>query len=123
VYRANGNAAKKYNGEFQDAECIESPIDDDSLDELLHRTPNYLGWQQEQWLVHCGKPCAFIANVGWAEIESLVKELKDDIQKIKSDFGLSVEELKGFLSSDGSLAGYLFKCIQCHQHRFTVDSD
>jgi uncharacterized protein CbrC (UPF0167 family) len=120
---ANGNAAQKYDGEFQDPESIESPVSDNSLDEILHRTPNYFAWQQQQWLVHCGEPCAFIANVGWAELELMSEELTEDIHRITSDFGLSVEELKSLLSSNGSLTGYLFKCIHCTRHRLTVDAD
>jgi hypothetical protein len=53
---ANGSAAKKYDGEFQDSASIESPVEDKFMDELVHRTPGYMAWQQEQWLIHCEEP-------------------------------------------------------------------
>ena len=27
--------------------------DPEKLDELIHRTPGYSGWQQEYWRAHC----------------------------------------------------------------------
>ena len=46
-------AASKFDGEFQDPESTDRVSDPDKLDELIHRTPGYCGWQQEYWIAHC----------------------------------------------------------------------
>ena len=56
---ANGEAARKYDGSFQDDFSVDDGVDDpEKLDELIHRTPGYSGWQQEYWRAHCGDYCA-----------------------------------------------------------------
>ena len=62
---ASGEAARKYDGSFQDDFSVDDGVDDpEKLDELIHRTPGYSGWQQEYWRAHCGDYCAFWAM--WA---------------------------------------------------------
>tara|TARA_R110000765_G_scaffold405543_1_gene502094 strand:- start:1000 stop:1608 length:609 start_codon:yes stop_codon:yes gene_type:complete len=119
----DGSASKKYDGEFQDTESCEPVDKDEYLEELTTRTPGYSGWQQEQWLSHCGDFCALEAYVGWQEITHLKNELESDLNQIKSDYGLSQEELESYLVNNGGMQGYLFKCIHCGQHRLTIDTD
>ena len=119
----DGSAAKKYNGEFQDAASCETVDDNEKLRELTERTPGYSGWQQEKWLSHCGDFCSFQGYVGWLEIKDKQKDLQDDIENVKSDFGLSQQELENYLVNNGSMQGYLFKCLHCGQYRLTVDCD
>jgi uncharacterized protein CbrC (UPF0167 family) len=61
---ADGSAATKFNGEFQDAASCETVNQEEFLDELIHRTPGYVAWQQGYWLSHCGDFCAIIDYVG-----------------------------------------------------------
>ena len=61
---ANGEAARKYDGSFQDDFSLDDGVNDpEKLDELIHRTPGYSGWQQEYWRAHCGDYCAFLGYV------------------------------------------------------------
>mgnify|MGYP004667429291 FL=1 len=46
-------SASKFDGEFQDPESTDCVSNPDKLDELIHRTPGYCGWQQEYWIAHC----------------------------------------------------------------------
>ena len=59
---ANGMAASKFDGEFQDPESTDRVSNPDKLDELIHRTPGYFGWQQEYWIAHCDDYCAFVIS-------------------------------------------------------------
>ena len=120
---SDGSAAKMYNGTFQDDASCEKVDKEEYLDELIHRTPGYLGWQQEYWLSHCGDFCAIVQYVGWKEIEHLEKELSEDIATICYEYGLTKEEFQSWLTNDGSLQGYLFKCIHCEKHRLCIDSN
>ena len=52
---SSGEAARKYDGGFQDDCSVDDGVEDPArLDELIHRTPGYSGWQQEYWRAHCG---------------------------------------------------------------------
>lgn len=117
----DGAAAQKYHGTFQDGASCE-PVDKaEYLDELVHRTPGYCGWQQEVWLSHCGDFCAYIGYAKRREIEALSDELAVDLQLVKKQYRLGDED---FLQAvDGALCAYLFKCIHCGHHRVAFDSD
>lgn len=117
----NGEAAKKFNGEFQDTSSCEYVEKEEYLDELIHKTPGYRGWQQEKWLSHCDDFCAFLGCVGWKEIENIKDELSEDIEKLKKDMNLSQEEFEKSLVIGGSHQGYLFKCIHCGKYRLNTD--
>lgn len=114
----SGAAARKYDGEFQDGASVEDGASKESIDEVIHRTPGYSGWQQEQWLSHCGECCAFLGQVGWDEIKGLAEELQEDFE----NGGCSAEMQKS-LQKGGSPQGYLFRCVRCGKHRFTWDCD
>ncbi|MGS2740051.1 CbrC family protein [Sinomicrobium pectinilyticum] len=126
---ANGKAAEKYSGEFNDYCGIEgvSPnpndaapaIPEELLLEITGKTPSYTSWQQEVWPTHCNEPCAFIGYADTKTIAPLMDELNEDIEKS----GYGAELIKKHLSKDGSLVGYLFQCVNCGQHRLHVDSD
>ncbi|PVY36128.1 CbrC family protein [Pontibacter virosus] len=119
----DGSAAKKYDGEFQDAASCEDVEKEEYLVELTTRTPGYSGWQQERWLSHCGDFCALKGYVGWQEIKPLKEELAKDLDVIKSDYDLTQEQLEEHLVNNGSMQGYLFECLHCGKHRLTVDAD
>ena len=127
---ADGSAARKYNGAFNDDAGIEVPpgygTDDEitrSFEEKLlvvaERTPSYVSWQQEVWLSHCNEPCAFIGYADNEIIKPILHELEADIENTGYDKDL----IKEHLSKEGSLVGYLFKCFHCGVHRLHVDSD
>ncbi|MCM2603281.1 CbrC family protein [Rossellomorea marisflavi] len=120
---ADGSAAEKYEGSFQDDASCEEVEKEAYIDELVYRTPGYFGWQQEHWLSHCGDFCAIVEYVGWKEIEHLEEELAGDLNEIMATYNMTKEKLKEWLVNDGALQGYLFKCVHCHQHRLAVDSN
>jgi uncharacterized protein CbrC (UPF0167 family) len=119
----DGSAAQKYDGAFLDAAACEPVEKKEYLMELITRTPGYTAWQQESWLSHCGDFCALKDYVGWTEIKELKDELVADLDQIKSDFGLTQDELETHLKNNGHMQGYLFQCIHCGKHRLAVDSN
>ncbi len=118
---ASGDAAKKFDGTFQDDYSVDDGVEDiDKLDELIHRTPGYCGWQQEYWRAHCGDYCAFIGYVGAAELKALgvMEEVLDD--------SLWDEEQKELIRNSvngGSFQCYLFQCLHCGKHMLWMDVD
>lgn len=115
----SGVAAEMYNGEFQDSASCEESSSKEQLDELVHRTPGYSGWQQEYWLHHCNDFCSFLGYVGWKEIKDISHELTEDYQR----YGYNENEIKQYLKNDGHLQGYLFQCITCKRYRIHIDCD
>lgn len=118
---ASGAAAGRFDAEFMDpATCgIGAPAD--LLDELLHRTPGYLGWQTEHWPVHCGEPCVFRGYAGWRDIAPLREELAADIESARNEAALTLEEFASSLVDGGAHQGYLFECGRCGTHRLHTD--
>lgn len=118
---ANGNAATKFNGSFQDDLSIEEGVNDlDKIDELIHRTPGYCGWQQEYWRVHCGDFCAYLGYVGASELKALgiMEEVLDDLIWDDEQKQMIKESVNG-----GHLQCYLFKCLHCGKHLVWMDYD
>lgn len=120
---SDGSAAKMFDGEFQDAANCDAVEKNEYTDELIHKTPGYVSWQQEYWLSHCGDYCAIVQYVGWNEIKHLQEELYEDIAKICTEFRLTQEEFQGRLINEGGLQGYLFECVRCGKHRLYADTN
>lgn len=120
---ASGSAAKKFNGEFQDSANVDEASDPEKLDELVHRTPGYTGWQQEYWLAHCDDYCAFQGYVGWKDI--VRAGFVDEIEETYDEelVGFPLEDIKECMINDGSMQGYLFQCLHCGKHLLWADCD
>ena len=118
---ASGEAARKYDGSFQDDFSLDDGVDDpEKLDELIHRTPGYSGWQQEYWRVHCGDYCAYLGNVGVRELRALgvLEEVLDDPMWDDEQKEMIQESING-----GHLQCYLFQCLHCGKHLVWMDFD
>lgn len=121
---ASGEAARKYDGVFQDECTLDSGVESpDKLDELIHRTPGYQGWQQEHWRAHCGDYCAFIGYVGYRELKQMgiVEEILED--SVCDEWGTAAEQLLMDVVNGGSVQGYLFQCLHCGKHLLWIDCD
>ena len=120
---ADGSAAKKYDGEFQDTASCDEVNDSDKTDELIRRTPCYVGRQQEYWLAHCGDYCAFIGYVGMKALEDmgLADKLEDIYRKDVSMF--DIEVIRENMINGGGLQGYLFRCLKCGKYQLYAGCD
>ena len=113
---ADGTAAKKFNGTFQDEAAIESVGNKAATDELLHRTPSYIAWQTASWLSHCEDYMCYLGEATWEQIEPRLQELQDNGFEMDSD----VEEQREAIES-GDLVLHLFECRTCQRHRVHAD--
>lgn len=127
---ADGTAARVFGGEFCDSETIEGfaadpgaarSTDATEVREVATRTPSYPSWQQEVWLAHCGRPCAFLGFVGAQDLPRYLGE-PDFAADVDGGAGFPGETVRRYLSPGGDLAGYLFQCLTCHRHRLHVDA-
>ncbi len=118
---SSGEAARKYDGSFQDDYAVDDGVDDpEKLDELIHRTPGYSGWQQEYWRAHCGDFCAFLGYVGARELRALgvLEDVLDDPMWDEEQKEMIQESVNG-----GHLQCYLFQCLHCGKHLVWMDFD
>lgn len=116
---ANGTAAKKFHGEFQqDIFNDENVVNEEYRDEILHRTPSYISWQGSSWPAHCDDYCEFLGDAGWDKFEEL--GIQDSFENFT---GFNIKELKEYLSPNGSLCGYLFRCLKCGRYCLCADCD
>ncbi|MBE6752821.1 MAG: CbrC family protein [Ruminococcaceae bacterium] len=120
---ADGSAAEKFDGCFQDSENAGDVDDPDGskMMELTARTLGYCGWQQEYWYAHCGDYCAYLGGVLWDDIVrmGLEKELEENYDE--EICGFDFDTLRGNIN--GHLQGYLFRCLTCGKHFLYVDCD
>ncbi len=118
---ASGEAAEKFQGEFQDSFSVDQVSDPAKLDELIHRTPGYCGWQQEYWRAHCDDYCAFLGYVGAEELNArgIMAEVLEDPVWEEQDKKIIQE----YLCNNGSAQGYLFRCLHCGKHLLWYDVD
>ena len=120
---ANGSAAEKFNGQFQDDYSVDEVSDKSKLDELVHRTPGYRGWQQEYWPAHCDDYCAFIGYVGWDDLVNMGIDKEIEETYGSEINGWDIDMLKQSMRNGGGMQGYLFKCLHCGQYRLLIDCD
>ena len=117
---SNGEAAKKYDATFiQDAEWKGEP-DKEKGEELFCRTPGYISWQGEYWLSCCDDYCAYLGTVGTRELKAM-----DIADEVFEDYAArnEFEDVREYLVKDGSLCGYLFRCLHCGKYHLWVDAD
>ena len=117
---SNGEAARKYDATFvQGAEWNGEP-DKEKDEELFCRTPGYISWQGEYWLSCCDDYCAYLGTVGTRELKAM--DIADEVfeeYEARNEF----EDIREYLVKDGSLCGYLFRCLHCGKYHLWVDAD
>jgi len=115
---ADGSAARHLDAHFTGAGPAEAPAE--VVDEVLTRTPGFLGWQQEQWPGHCFDAAIYLGRVGAAELAELPSGAMDALCQEAQSWGgwtgPAVDEYLASLSRDGMPTGYLFQCRHCNTY-------
>jgi uncharacterized protein CbrC (UPF0167 family) len=69
---ADGTAAQTYGASFTDVGFdVPEDVPTSVLDEIEHRTPGYLAWQQDHWMYHCADGCEFLGRIGYEQLAGL----------------------------------------------------
>jgi len=127
---ADGSAAAKYEGAFNDivvefdghvidAEAAKAP--QSVIDALLHRTPGYSSWQGNRWAFHCGDGGIFQGDA----TDEAISNASDDA---KAHFDLvndypTFDRLFGGADTRRRPSAYHFKCRKCAMDLFLWDMD
>lgn len=125
---ADGSAAAKYDGSFNDivvtfgdhvidAEAAKAP--EAVINELLHRTPGYESWQGNRWAFHCGDGGIFQGDATDEAIASASEEAKAHFDRHGDR--PTFDEL--FAEPGDRPSTYHFKCRKCAMDLFLWDMD
>ena len=121
---ADGRAAAMFDAQFTDVYWrVPVDVSAEVTEEVLRRTPGFAGWQQEQWLHHCGDAAEFHGLVGAEELAGF----PDAVQHLRSALSrpwslADVEVYLRALNKDGQPTAYLFRCRHCGTHLAYSDS-
>lgn len=116
---ADGTAALKYKATFSQSAESNELIDKEKYSELFERTPGYISWQGENWLTCCDDYCAYLGTVGTEELEDM--DIADEVIEAYERRN-EYEDIRPYLTKDGHLCGYLFRCLKCHKYHLWVDA-
>jgi uncharacterized protein CbrC (UPF0167 family) len=71
---SDGTAHQKFKAMFLDDAGVGGynqwdAVPKEVVAEVVHRTPGFSGWQQEQWWTHCGDAAEFLGVAGYEELQ------------------------------------------------------
>ncbi|WP_075833301.1 CbrC family protein [Deinococcus marmoris] len=120
---ADGLAAKKFDGEFQEADFAETASRDSVL-AVRTRTPSVATWNPIFWPDHCSECCQYIGDLRnhWSVeiIESATAQA--DIRAIAEITRMTTGEILEW-AKRGAIYLRLFQCVQCGNYRLALDLD
>ncbi|RFA30967.1 hypothetical protein CAI21_03050 [Alkalilimnicola ehrlichii] len=119
---ADGTAAAKFEGSFNDTYPLESAsVPAGVLEEVECRTPGYASWQQEVWLAHCRDACEFHGDAPASELHALQgEELTEVLQDNMIELEYWQHILEGYVPG-GNPCVFKFVCRHCDSKRYSVD--
>jgi uncharacterized protein len=115
---ADGSAAARYEAHFSGGVIGHGDVPRHVLLAIAERTPGFTGWQDSQWLVHCGDGAAFLGRAGAGELAAHPDAL-DHLRREVGSWGWAGHEVEAYLGSldrDGQPTAYLFRCRVCGTH-------
>lgn len=122
---ADGSAAKKFEAEFTTIPADINAVYADGFDlkEFTERTPGYISWQEQEWLIHCGDICEFHGDFSKEDLRKNAVEWK---QYVSTTLGLGEQELEEILAHYDPKKGvdpafYKFVCRNCGVVLFHCD--
>lgn len=119
---ADGSAAARFGASFADAHpLVTAGLADAIVAEVTERTPGYVSWQQDQWLVHCDDACAFLGD---ASVEDIANATADTRRAWETEYGMDAaawEETTQGYEPGGNPAFYKFACRHCGAVRLGWD--
>ena len=116
---ADGSAAARFEATFTDAFAPDG-VDPSVVDEICLRTPGFSGWQQEEWLFHCGDGAAFLGRAGFAGLDAdALAAVRRELAPWPAD---QIDHYLAALSLDEPPTAYLFRCRVCGTQLAYTDS-
>jgi uncharacterized protein CbrC (UPF0167 family) len=123
---ADGSAHRELGATFVDSEAFPGDVPATVVAEISERTPGYSTWQGEDWPACCKDATAFLAPAGIVEIRKGFRELEGGLLSHiiynMSVSGGAATRLLESLNRDAGPTAYLFRCQDCGEYQFRIDS-
>jgi uncharacterized protein CbrC (UPF0167 family) len=121
---ADGSAAKKFGAVFSDGRpLIKAGLKQAIVDEVVHRTPGYISWQQDSWLACCEDACEFHGDLKKEELPSLPPDTVAEFRSKNRVDDRIWTNLVAKYQPGGSPAIYKFVCRHCRKIHLGFDFD
>jgi uncharacterized protein CbrC (UPF0167 family) len=121
---ADGSAARKFDASFVDDHPLaQAGLKSEIIDEVAHRTPGYISWQQESWLTCCEDACEFHGDLRKEELPILPA---DTLVAFRTEHRIDDRVWEQLLESyepGGSPSIYKFVCRHCRKIHLGFDFD
>jgi uncharacterized protein len=119
---ADGSAATKLGVTFSDEHgLLEAGVNKAVVEEITKRTPGFITWQQETWLVCCDDSCAYHGDAPKAELQALSGEdLDATLEFLDMDQGAWSKFLAGY-EPGGDHSMHKFVCNHCGDTHYLSD--
>ena len=120
----DGSLERKYDATLNDGHPLRlAGLPKEIIREVTRRTPGYVSWQQDSWIVCCNDACEFHGDAPADEIRSLDGQ---GLAALSASSGFSVADLREIAHDyepGGSPAFYKFVCRHCSRVRYNGDCD
>jgi uncharacterized protein len=111
---ADGAAHAKFDAGFSDEVGLSiANIAPHIIDEIVHRTPGYLCWQDEVWLTHCNDACEFRGNASIEDVSNASEASKEWWLAENREFDLDWDSCIGDYEPGHGMGVYKFVCRHC----------
>ncbi|MBB5233881.1 CbrC family protein [Deinococcus budaensis] len=120
---ADGRAAAKFEGTFQDVDFSET-ASAESVTAVLNRTPRVILWNPIHWPDHCGECCTYLGTLtpsGQPEITSHESVQQEAAVIARSMSRTWTNEDALDCAEQGTLTLHLFQCRTCQTYRLSPD--
>lgn len=118
----SGAAARKYQAEFGYPEDWKIPKF--IIDELRFRTPGFLSWQEESWLVHCNDACEYHGMATASYLENVSQEQKAQLLELTRFSEDAWKQLMDSAPDAESVVDdpeiHIFRCRHCKQELYAT---
>lgn len=120
---ADGQAAARYDGQFQDADFSEE-ANAESVLAVLRQTPRVMIWNPIFWPDHCHECCVYLGVLIPSESPELAaaSDVVAEAQALARNISKQWDA-KDILecAESGSMTVHLFQCRQCGIHKLSLD--
>lgn len=117
---ADGSAARTLGVSF--VQDTETSLPERIAAQIFERTPGYVSWQGEMWLVHHGDACIFLGDATREDLNALTPAEEAAFLRENDFLAEEWPDLKrDHDPADSSLGLYRFRCRRCGMIRIGVD--
>jgi uncharacterized protein CbrC (UPF0167 family) len=123
---ADGSAAATGMTFNEDIECSSDEYERLSSEDkalVFERTPGYVTWQGNHWLVCCGKPCIYLGEADSPDLEGRWADVIPTLELLNTWTKDQVDQFVKNVTKGQSPCVYVFQCQLCRKLKGYWDQD